>query len=36
MRRGTLGSYTTSAGYAGLEVLDMKDTGFWRIYRLGM
>jgi SAM-dependent methyltransferase len=36
MRPGTLASYASAAGYAGVEALDVSDTGFWRIYRLRM
>ncbi|MFA1548148.1 class I SAM-dependent methyltransferase [Actinomadura chokoriensis] len=34
MRPDTLASFASSAGYAGVESLDVTDTGFWRIYRL--
>jgi 2-polyprenyl-3-methyl-5-hydroxy-6-metoxy-1,4-benzoquinol methylase len=34
MRPDTLASFASSAGYAGVESLDVTDTGIWRIYRL--
>jgi 2-polyprenyl-3-methyl-5-hydroxy-6-metoxy-1,4-benzoquinol methylase len=36
MRPDTMAAYAIAAGFAGAEPLDVSDTGFWRIYRLGL
>lgn len=36
IRPDTLAAYAIAAGFAGAEPLDVSDTGFWRIYRLGL
>jgi len=34
MRPDTLAEFASSAGFTGVEPLDVSDTGIWRIYRL--
>jgi 2-polyprenyl-3-methyl-5-hydroxy-6-metoxy-1,4-benzoquinol methylase len=36
MRPDTLAAQAVAAGFTGAEPLDVTDTGFWRIYRLGL